>query len=131
MLKTCSVCGRIHDDSKQCYRPRTKVKTKQNTFRNTNKWHEMSRRIRERDNYLCQICISGKYNTVLRYNFKELEVHHIVPLEKDYSKRLDRSNLITLCRYHHKMAEAGEISKEELLDIVKEKEAPEGSRKET
>ena len=48
----------------------------------------------------------------------KLEVHHIVPIEEDYTKRLDSSNLITLCRYHHEMAEANEISKEELLGMV-------------
>jgi predicted restriction endonuclease len=39
---------------------------------------------------------------------------------EDFSKRLDDDNLICLCAYHHKMAEAGEIGKDELLEIVSE-----------
>ncbi len=118
MLKTCSVCGKIHDFNKICKRPKRKNKSEANQFRKTNKWTEKSKSIRQRDNYLCQICITGKYDTSYQYTYKELEVHHIIPLNEDYSKRLDSDNLITLCRYHHEMAESGAISREELQEIV-------------
>ena len=118
MLKTCSVCGKIHDFNKVCKRQKPKKKSEANKFRKTNKWTEKSRSIRQRDKYLCQVCITGKYDTNYRYTYKDLEVHHRVPLEEDYSKRLDSENLITLCRYHHEMAESGEIPREELLEIV-------------
>ena len=49
------------------------------------------------------------YNTVEEYNSAGLEVHHIVPLEEDESLAYDWANLITLCRYHHELAERGEI----------------------
>ena len=75
-------------------------------------------RSRARDKYLCQVCLTGKYNTNYRYTYKELEVHHIIPIEEEYSLRLDSENLITLCRYHHEMAEKGEIERTELLKIV-------------
>ena len=45
-------------------------------------------------------------------------MHHIIPIEENYDKRLDENNLITLCRYHHEMAESGEIPREELQEIV-------------
>ena len=48
-------------------------------------------------------------------------MHHIIPLEEDYNKRLDSDNLITLCRYHHELAEKGEISREELQEIIADK----------
>lgn len=118
MQKTCVVCGKIHDFNKICRRPKSKKKSEANTFRKTNKWTEKSRSIRQRDKYLCQICIIDKYETNYRYTYKDLEVHHIIPIEEDYSKRLDSENLITLCRYHHEMAESGEIPREELLEIV-------------
>lgn len=118
MLKTCSVCGTIHDFNKTCRRSGKKKNTKANTFRKTNKWAEKSKSIRERDKHLCQICLTGKYDTNYRYTYEQLEVHHIVSIEEDYTKRLDSMNLITLCKYHHKMAEKGQISKEELLEIV-------------
>lgn len=118
MLKTCSVCGTIHDFNKTCRRSGKKKNTKANAFRKTNKWAEKSKSIRERDKHLCQICLTGKYDTNYRYTYEQLEVHHIVSIEEDYTKRLDSMNLITLCKYHHKMAEKGQISKEELLEIV-------------
>ena len=52
------------------------------------------------------------------FNYKDLQVHHIIPLEEDYSKRLDSTNLITLCPMHHKKAEQGIITKEELFKII-------------
>lgn len=118
MLKTCSVCGQIHDFNKVCKSTTKKKSTNANVFRKTNKWAEKSKSIRERDKHLCQICLTGKYDTNYRYTYKQLEVHHIIPIEEDYSKRLDSMNLITLCSYHHRMAEKGLISKEELQEIV-------------
>ena len=118
MLKTCSVCGKIHDMNIVCKRPTTKKETKANSFRKTNKWTEKSKSIRKRDKYLCKICLSGKYDTNYKYTHKELEVHHIVPIEEDYSLRLDSNNLITLCRMHHEMAEKGKISRDELRSMI-------------
>ena len=121
MLKTCSVCGKIHDFNKICRRKTTKKSTEANKFRKTYKWAEKSKYIKQRDNYLCQVCLLDKYNTNYKYTYKELEVHHIIPLEEDYNKRLDSDNLITLCRYHHELAEKGEISREELQEIIVDK----------
>jgi hypothetical protein len=45
-------------------------------------------------------------------------VHHIIPLAEDYNKRLDNDNLITLCNYHHKLAEDNQIPREELQEII-------------
>ena len=64
---------------------------------------------------------TGKTPVTFEYTYKELEVHHIIPLEEDYNKRLDSDNLITLCRYHHELAEKGEISREELQKIIADK----------
>lgn len=36
--------------------------------------------------------------------------------------RLEDSNLITVCEYHHKLAEKGTMTKDELLDIVQAQE---------
>jgi len=121
MMKTCSVCGRIHDFNKMCSRNRKKPKTTANKFRNTYEWKEKRKWIKERDKYLCQICIEGKHNTLYRYNYKQLEVHHIIPIEEDSDKKLDSENLITLCSMHHKMAEDNEISREELQEIIARK----------
>ena len=55
------------------------------------------------------------------FNYKDLQVHHIISIEEDYSRRLDSTNLITLCPMHHKKAEQGIITREELLKMIKEK----------
>jgi 5-methylcytosine-specific restriction endonuclease McrA len=120
MLKTCSVCGKIHDFNKICKRQTNKKETKASKFRNTYKWRNKRESIKTRDKHLCRVCLSGKYDTNYRYTYKELEVHHIVPIEEDYSLRLDSNNLITLCRMHHEMAESGKISKEELIEMIGE-----------
>nr|MDP5197191.1 HNH endonuclease [Neobacillus sp. 179.-C4.2 HS] len=61
-----------------------------------------------------------RYNTQTKYNFNNIEVHHIVPLIEAWDKRLEDSNLISLCAYHHKMAESGQIPKNELIGIVRQ-----------
>ena len=97
MLKTCSICGKIHDFNKTCKRVSTKKFTLESKFRKSYQWTVKSKQIRQRDKYLCQICIRDKYDTNCLYNYKELEVHHIVSINEDYNLRLDDMNLITLC----------------------------------
>ena len=115
MLKSCKHCGRIHDTKFDCGKKpkRKKEPTQINKFRWSRKWSSKREDIKERDNYLCKVC-----KTEGRYNYDDLEVHHIVPLEEDYDKRLDDDNLITLCVAHHKEADRGEISMEYLQELV-------------
>lgn len=138
MLKSCSRCGKIHDYNKRCYINRqNRGTTTADNFRKTYKWHKKSVDIRKRDKYLCQVCIANIFNTQMIYNFNNLEVHHIIPLEEDVTKGLDDDNLITLCCYHHKLADNNIIprniiykllSKEyditQIQDEVKELEYP-------
>lgn len=123
MLKSCKYCLRIHDSKFDCgMKPkRYKESNEINRFRWSRRWHEKSKYIRERDNYLCQVCLTNQFDTFNRYNTEQLEVHHIVPLHEDFNLRLDDENLITLCAKHHKMADKGIISREFLLKIVKQK----------
>ena len=114
MLKTCNVCGGIHQEDKMCKRKYTSKKnSKANSFRNTNAWITKREQIKRRDKYLCQVCLMNNI-----YTYNNLQVHHIIPINIDYSKRLDNNNLITLCTYHHHHAEKGLITKEQLLEII-------------
>lgn len=70
-------------------------------------------KIKKRDKYLCQLCLKDNI-----YTYDNLQVHHIIPIEKDYDRRLDSDNLITLCGMHHEQAEKGIISKEELYELL-------------
>ena len=125
MLKSCKYCGKIHDSKHDCGKKPQKKKrcTKQNTFRNTNGWKRKAKEIKERDSYLCVICIMrGAITTT------GLEVHHIEPLEENYDMRLDNDNLITVCRYHHEQCESGMIARDYQHELAKkfEKTSPPG-----
>lgn len=116
MLKSCKYCGRIHSRTFDCgKKPKIKNKnTINDRFRRSTVWTEKSLLIRRRDRFLCQCCLRNMPGTVRRIEYDGIEVHHIEPLSEAWDRRLDDDNLISLCRSHHEMAEAGEISKEVL-----------------
>jgi 5-methylcytosine-specific restriction endonuclease McrA len=117
---TCSRCGvvkRGHRCPHKPYRKKDKD-TQADKFRKTKAWTNKSIEIRQRDRYLCRVCMANLYNTIRQFNYNKLEVHHITPLAEDYNKRLDNDNLITLCVYHHKMADNGQIPREELQNLI-------------
>lgn len=120
MLRSCSYCGGIHDRTYQCASKPKRFKkiTHVDKFRRTQLWIKKRKEIAERDKQLCQICLRERYNTTTKYNFTNLEVHHIVPVVDGWDKRLDDYNLISLCAYHHHMAERGDISAVELKEIA-------------
>lgn len=125
MLKSCQYCGRIHDSKYICEKraSRKKQTTEADKFRWTSKWQKKRDEIKKRDLYLCQICIRELYNTVTKYNTEDLSVHHNIPINEDYNKRLDNNNLLTVCSYHHEMCEDGEIPREEVQIIIDEQES--------
>lgn len=128
MLKSCKYCGKVHDSRYDCgHKPvrRKKIRTTQNSFRSTQAWKQKSLEIRERDHYLCQVCLRNLYGTINRYNNRQIEVHHIVPLIEDYDRRLDNDNLISLCTMHHGMAEDADIPREVLTEIARQQETSE------
>jgi 5-methylcytosine-specific restriction endonuclease McrA len=124
MLKSCKYCGRIHDSKTDCGRKpkRNKQGNDKDKFRWSKAWQNKRDEIKERDSYLCQVCIRKLYNTTRQYNYDNLEVHHAIPLEQDFDRRLDNDNLITVCECHHEMAERGEIPRKVLLGIIDEQE---------
>ena len=112
MLRSCAVCGGIHQEDQMCKR-KYKKDSRAYHFRNSNKWILKREEIKKRDKYLCQVCL--KYG---RFIYQDVQVHHIIPIAKDYDRRLDSDNLITLCRMHHEQAERGLITEEELYKII-------------
>jgi 5-methylcytosine-specific restriction endonuclease McrA len=123
MLRSCSYCGKIHDTKVDCgKKPKTVKNTEYSKFRSTAAWTQKSIEIKHRDTFLCQICIRKLYNTVTQYNYSNLSVHHAIPIGQDESKRLLNSNLITICDYHHEMAESGRIGLTEIQAIIREQE---------
>ena len=124
MLKTCSKCGIVPEEHICPYKRQRKTErdSKADKFRKTKIWTRKSLEIRQRDRNLCIVCINNLYNTIFQYNYDKLEVHHITPINEDYNKRLDNDNLITLCNYHHKLAEDGYIPREELYRLIDRKD---------
>ena len=118
MYKTCSRCGKIHKHGETCYknsRNYYKADPEVRAFRNSTAWKDKTEEIRTRDKQLCVICFSKNI-----YNYKMLSVHHITPLQEDWSRRLDNDNLITVCEEHHRQCEQGKISRSEQYKILKE-----------
>ena len=112
MYRTCTICGGIHHEDNMCKRY-YKKNTKASKFRNSNAWIIKREQIKKRDKYLCQVCLKDSI-----YNYDDLQVHHIIPIDKNYDLKLDESNLITLCSYHHKQAEQNKITKEYLYQLI-------------
>lgn len=132
MKKSCSYCGRIHDKNFDCEKkPKRrrcefdKKKSKAAKYRSSNAWRKLSISIRERDFYMCQACLH-KLGSRIKYSpHALLEVHHIESIEKNFDRRDDEKNLITLCSLHHQEAEDGTINAEDLFDIAEENERKE------
>lgn len=116
-LRSCPYCGRIHPKGFDCgkrpiYAPKGTASQK---FRKTQRWKDKSLQIRERDHFMCVYCMQHDK----RVNTADIEVHHIIPINVDYDRRLDDDNLISLCREHHEQAESGLIKRDTLIKMVK------------
>ena len=134
MKKSCPWCSRIHPVGYQC--PRKPVRLRpagllskrqddgQAVIRSSRRWTDMSLAVRERDKFLCQLCLRGMHTIdgQKHLSYDDVSVHHIVPIAEDKSLVFEGVNLLSLCRYHHEMAEAGLISRDELLRLAAEQE---------
>ena len=120
--KSCKYCGKIHDENHICSKKPIKKKKIDDVtrFRNSPKWQRKRKKIKERDNYLCQICIREIYGTKRKYNHENLQVHHAIPINTNEDLKLDESNLITLCSMHHSMCDKGKIPYQEVKNIIVE-----------
>ena len=130
MKKACSICGRIHAIGEGCplkphkkhkkYSELTDFERKYKSFLSSSAWQKKREEIKERDLYLCPICLlEGRYDKKRKYDPQFLQVHHIESVRTAWTKRLENNNLITLCERHHKDAEEGRISKETLRTFIK------------
>ena len=124
MLISCARCGKIHKPGECSIVPEKKKSYKKkineaDEFRRTAQWQRKRKEILERDKYLCRVCLSGKHPIGTRpINTEKIQVHHIEPIVKAWKKRLDDDNLISLCPYHHYLAEHGDITVEELRILI-------------
>lgn len=117
MIRVCRKCHRIHNldykcEKKVATRNTTELQRKENKFYTSYQWIKLTNEIKKDNLYWCKICRElGEVGVID-------EVHHIVPIRKDWSKRLDWNNLIPLCNKHHKHLHNKNIINEE--DLIKE-----------
>ena len=116
MYKSCSRCGRIHDEKFKCsagvkYERQT---TEERRLRNLQAWHDKSEATRRAANYICEVCADKG-----RYTYDGISVHHITPIHDAPELLLEDENLVVVCDLHHKQAEAGLIDKGYLREIAK------------
>ncbi len=119
MFKACSRCGKIHDSKYKC--TAGKIYQTADEYHNSYKWHKKSDEVREKANYLCEVCKDEG-----RYTYDNLEVHHIVKIKDNKELLLDDSNLICLCQFHHRLAEIGNLSADYLRRLAEKRECPLG-----
>lgn len=121
MFKSCKYCGRIHKMNEECpQKPKRKsapkIASQQNSIRGSALYQSIRNDVVERDHHICRVCFLQHF----KVNSYRLEVHHITPIEEDPSRAYDENNLITLCREHHELAEAGLIAREKLYQLVRQ-----------
>ncbi len=117
MYKACSVCGRVHDDAKRCYIGRVYAGGNERALRNKKAWHRKSFEIRERAQFLCEVC-----RDLGEITYKNLEVHHIEKVRDREDLLLDNYNLICLCQRHHKEADDGKLDIDYLRRLAERRE---------
>ena len=118
MYRICSRCGKIHTRNYTCHAGKRIYRGgTERTLRSSYKWTEKSKEIRERANYLCEVC---RDEGLLTYD--GLEVHHIIKVKDDEDLLLDNNNLICLCTTHHHAADHNQIDKEYLLSLARQRE---------
>lgn len=117
MFKSCSKCGKIHDTKYKCNFNRTFTGGEERKLRSQYSWTKKSQEIRERANFLCEVC-----KDIGEITFENIEVHHIIKVKDDKSKLLENENLICLCQEHHKQADNNEIDQDYLINLAKMRE---------
>ena len=116
MYKSCSKCGKIHPSNYNCTVGRVYRGGEERKQRSTYAWTKKSREIRD-SALFCEVC---KDQGV--YNYRDLEVHHIDKLREREDGLLDNSNLICLCKEHHRQADNNEIDKDYLRKLADKRE---------
>ena len=117
MYKACSKCGKIHDVNFKCDHVDVHKDEQERKLRSKYIWTKKSREIRERANYLCEVCRDQNI-----FTYENVEVHHILPLRHRQDLFLENENLICLCQEHHKKAENGEIDIDYLRKLALKRE---------
>ena len=96
MWRSCPRCGRIHSTKTKCPYIRTYPDAPERRIRSTYEWTQKSIEIREKAQYICEVC-RDKEN---RFTYDGVEVHHIVKIKEAPTLSMDDYNLVCLCKEH-------------------------------
>lgn len=113
MLKSCSRCGNLHPFGYVCIKGKVYRGGDERKLRTKYAWEKKSLEIRERANWLCEVCRDHGI-----YTYYDLEVHHIESLKDAPDQLLDNNNLICLCVPCHRQADNGKLKKSYLYELV-------------
>lgn len=123
MKRSCPYCGRVHDYSYVCPKKSKPIEKRDKDikrFRGSDVWKSVRADILDRDKGLCVVCRLGLCGEPVDLVPAD-SVHHIIPLAEDFEQRTDPDNLISLCDYHHELAENGRIPAAVLLRAIADK----------
>ena len=115
--KICGRCGKLHPLGYKCNVGRTYNGGIERQLRNSTNWKKKAVAIKEKANYLCEIC---KDKGVLKYD--GLETHHIIKVKNNTALLLDDFNLLCVCTECHKKADSGKISIEYQKNLANKRE---------
>lgn len=122
-ISMCSECeAKLNNRKRQGYKDyrhkRTDIKEQRFYSKSNREWSITREAVINRDHGLCMICDSNNKEGYVE------EVHHIVELKEDWSRRLDMNNLICLCKrchfYVHKKYNRDEKCKKEMQNKLKQ-----------
>ena len=124
--KTCPICGRIVDRGhrhirKVSQKGRKYPDTEQRKIRSSIQWQRKRDEIKERDCGVDQVAIHGLDGSPY-VMAKDLQVHHIEPIEERPDLAFDNTNLITVSPRTHELCESGKIDRQTLHDIAEKNE---------
>lgn len=122
-ISMCSECeAKFNNRKKQGYKDyknkRTDIKEQKFYSKSNHEWNLTRAAVINRDEGLCILCDSNN-----KEGYAE-EVHHIIELKEDWSRRLDMTNLVSLCKrchyYTHKKYNKDNKSKIEMQNKLKQ-----------
>lgn len=124
MQKMCSRCHKLIGILEQCncidkqrykdYR-NTRTDSKELRFYNSREWKVARVKVLELDNHLCLHCY------LVDKTIRQADtVHHVIELKEDYSLRINKNNLISVCNSCHQIIhneyKKNKINKEKMIN---------------
>ena len=122
MKRVCPRCGKLVDYHHNCappYKRKYNNNDPERKIRNGIRWQRKRNEIKKRDGGIDQIAAHG-LDGAPYIQTRNLQVHHIIPLEERPDLAYDDDNLITVSPRTHELAENNIISRDQLRAIVRE-----------